>query len=169
MTRIGVMSDSHGVVPQQIYTFFKDVDIILHAGDIGHVEVLNTLRQFKKTVAVYGNCDDRYMADDVKSLMKIEIENVKILMTHIGGYPKRYEKKLEPIFKEEKPNIFICGHSHILKIQYDKEFNFLFINPGACGWQGFHQVGTLVRFVVDKKEVKDLDVLDFDKFSATRI
>lgn len=165
MTKVGVMSDSHGIVPKQIYSFFKDVDVILHAGDIGSVEVLNELRNFKKTIAVYGNCDDRYMADDVKSLLKVEIEDVKILMTHIGGYPKHYERNLIPIFKEEKPQLFICGHSHILRVLYDKEFNFLLVNPGACGRQGFHQVGTLVRFVIDKEQIKDLDVLDFDKFS----
>ena len=164
MVRVGVMSDSHGFVPDQVYTFFKDTDIILHAGDIGGKEVINTLSSFKKTVAVYGNCDDRYLYDGIKSLLKIEIEQVKILMTHIGGYPKHYQKNLIPVFEEEKPDIFICGHSHILKVQYDKDFNFLLINPGACGRQGFHQVGTLVRFVIDGKQIKDMDVLDFDKF-----
>lgn len=164
MTKIGVMSDSHGIVPKQIYTFFKDVDIILHAGDLGNQEVLKELRSFKKTVAVYGNCDSKYMDNEVKSLLKIQIEQVKILMTHIGGYPKHYQTNLIPIFKEEKPQIFICGHSHILKVLYDKEFNFLLINPGACGRQGFHQVSTLIRFVIDNNNIKDLDVLDFDKF-----
>lgn len=164
MTKVGVMSDSHGIVPKQIYSFFKDVDIILHAGDIGSTEVLRDLRNFKRTVAVYGNCDSKYMDDDIKGLLKIDIEQVKILMTHIGGYPKHYEKSLVPIFKEEKPNIFVCGHSHILRVMYDKDYNFLLINPGACGRQGFHQVGTLVRFVIDKSEIKDLDVMDFDKF-----
>ena len=165
MTRVGIMSDSHGLVPKQVYTFFKDVDIILHAGDIGGVEVLNELRNFKRTVAVYGNCDSRYMDNDVKSLVKIEIEGVKILMTHIGGRPNHYEKNLIPIFKEQKPNMFVCGHSHILKVAYDKEFSFLYVNPGACGRQGFHQVGTLIRLVIEGKDIKDLDVLDFDKFS----
>ncbi|MGP1515381.1 MAG: metallophosphoesterase family protein [Bacteroidales bacterium] len=164
MTKIGVMSDSHGIVPKQIYTFFKDVDIILHAGDLGNQEVLKELRSFKKTVAVYGNCDSKYMDNEVKSLLKIQIEQVKILMTHIGGYPKHYQTNLIPFFKEEKPQIFICGHSHILKVLYDKEFNFLLINPGACGRQGFHQVSTLIRFVIDNNNIKDLDVLDFDKF-----
>ncbi len=164
MTKVGVMSDSHGIVPKQIYSFFKDVDVILHAGDIGSIEVIKELRNFKRTVAVYGNCDSKYMDNDIKGLLKIDIEQVKILMTHIGGYPKHYEKSLVPIFKEEKPNIFVCGHSHILRVMYDKDYNFLLINPGACGRQGFHQVGTLVRFVIDKSEIKDLDVMDFDKF-----
>lgn len=164
MTRIGVMSDSHGIVPKQIYTFFKDVDIILHAGDIGSIEVLKELRQFKKTIAVYGNCDDRYMDDEVKNMLTVKIEDTKILMTHIGGYPKHYEKNLIPIFAAEKPDIFICGHSHILKVMYDEDYSFLLINPGACGHQGFHQVRTLVRFAIDGKQIKDLDVMDFNKF-----
>ncbi len=164
MTKVGVMSDSHGIVPKQIYSFFKDVDVILHAGDIGSIEVIQELRNFKRTVAVYGNCDSKYMDNEIKGLLKIDIEQVKILMTHIGGYPKHYEKSIVPIFKEEKPNIFVCGHSHILRVMYDKDYNFLLINPGACGRQGFHQVGTLVRFVIDQSEIKDLDVMDFDKF-----
>ena len=85
-------------------------------------------------------------------------------MTHIGGYPKHYNKDLIPVFREQKPDLFICGHSHILKIVYDDEFNFLVINPGACGKEGFHQKSTLVRFVIDGKQIKDLDVLDFSKF-----
>ncbi len=165
MTKIGVMSDSHGVVPHQIYDFFKDVDLILHAGDIGSTQVLDSLREFKKVVAVYGNCDDHYMDDDVKGLVSIKVEKVKILMTHIGGYPKHYQSSLIPVFKEEKPNIFICGHSHILRIMYDKQYDFLLINPGACGNQGFHQVCSLVRFVVDQEKIKDCEVMDFDKFS----
>lgn len=165
MTRIGVMSDSHGIVPKQVYNFFKDVDVILHAGDIGSKEVLNTLRQFKKIIAVYGNCDDHYIDNEVKAMLTINIEQVKILITHIGGYPHHYSKSLISIFKEQKPNIFICGHSHILKVLYDKEFNFLLINPGACGHQGFHQVCTMARFVIDGKQIKDFDVIDFDKFA----
>ena len=165
MVRVGVMSDSHGRVPQQVYTFFRDVDVILHAGDIGGKEVLETLRTFKKNViAVYGNCDDKYLDEQVKGLLSFKIEDVNILMTHIGGYPKHYNADIKPYFTQEKPDIFICGHSHILKVIYDKDYNFLLVNPGACGHQGFHQVCTLVRFEIDGKEIKNLDVLDFDKF-----
>lgn len=164
MVKIGVMSDSHGRVPQQIYSFFKDVDIIIHAGDIGGKHVLDELREFKKVVAVYGNCDDKYLDDEVKGLLSFKIEDVNILLTHIGGYPKHYNKDLIPYFKQEKPDIFICGHSHILKVIYDKDYSFLVVNPGACGHQGFHTVCTLIRFEIDGKEMKNMDVLDFDKF-----
>lgn len=164
MTKIGVMSDSHGRLAEQVFDFFKDVDVILHAGDIGGKEVLDKLRARKKLVAVYGNCDDKYLDDEVKGLVSLKIEQVKILMTHIGGYPKHYNKSVIPYFFSEKPDIFICGHSHILKIMYDKEWNFLLINPGACGYQGFHLVCTLARFVIDGKEIKDMEVMNFDKF-----
>lgn len=164
MTKVGVLSDTHGRVAKEVLDFFKDVDIILHAGDIGSIEVLDTLRKEKKLVAVYGNCDNKYLDDEVKGIISFKIENVKLLMTHIGGYPKHYNKDIVPYFVSEKPDIFICGHSHILKIMYDKDWNFLLINPGACGYQGFHLVCTLVRFVIDGKEIKDLEVMDFNKF-----
>ncbi|MBR1768980.1 MAG: metallophosphoesterase family protein [Bacteroidales bacterium] len=164
MTRIGVMSDSHGRVAPEIFEFFKDVDIILHAGDIGSEEVLQKLREFKKVTAVYGNCDNRYIDAEVKGLLSFRIEQTNILMTHIGGYPKHYDKDIIPYFASCKPDIFICGHSHILRIMYDKDFKFLLVNPGACGHQGFHQVCTLVRFVIDGKEIKDMEVMDFNKF-----
>lgn len=168
MTKIGVMSDSHGLVPKQVYSFFKDVDVILHAGDIGGSDVLNELRLFKKTIAVYGNCDDRYGLEDVSGIQLINIERVKIMMTHIGGYPKHYNPDMIPYFKENKPNLFICGHSHILKVVYDKDYGFLVINPGACSHQGFHTVRTLVRFEIDGQEIKNLDVMDFDKFENNK-
>ena len=163
MTKVGVLSDTHGRVAKEVLDFFKDVDIILHAGDIGSTEVLDTLRKEKKLVAVYGNCDNKYLDDEVKGVISFKIEDVKLLMTHIGGYPK-HNKDIVPYFVSEKPDIFICGHSHILKIMYDKDWNFLLINPGACGYQGFHLVCTLVRFVIDGKEIKDLEVMDFNKF-----
>lgn|SRR5574344_2075513 len=168
MTKIGVMSDSHGLVPKQVYSFFKDVDVILHAGDIGGSDVLNELRLFKKTIAVYGNCDDRYGLEDVSGIQLINIEQVKIMMTHIGGYPKHYNPDMISYFKDNKPNLFICGHSHILKVVYDKDYDFLVINPGACGHQGFHTVRTLVRFEIDGQEIKNLDVMDFDKFENNK-
>ncbi|MCF0210353.1 MAG: metallophosphoesterase family protein [Bacteroidales bacterium] len=165
MVRVGVMSDSHGYVPVQAYSFFENVDVILHAGDIGGENVLEELRDMgKKVIAVYGNCDDRYIDSEVKGLLSFKIEDVSILMTHIGGYPKHYNPDIKPYFKQEKPDIFICGHSHILKVMYDDEYNFLLINPGACGHQGFHQVATLVRFEIDGKDIRNMQVLDFDKF-----
>lgn len=164
MKKIGVMSDTHGFLPEQVFDFFKDVDLILHAGDIGSHEVLDRLRAFKQIVAVYGNCDDKYLDEQVKAMAEIEVEQVKILLTHIGGYPKHYNKNVVPCLAEYKPDIFVCGHSHILKVVYDREFNLLSVNPGACGRQGFHTVSTLLRFQVDGKKIENMEVLNFDKF-----
>ncbi len=163
MTKIGVMSDSHSLIPKQIYSFFEDVDLILHCGDIGSSDALCELRIFKPTIAVWGNCDSRYELEDVTEFQSLEIENTKILMTHIGGYPKHYPEHIRKKLQEEKPDIFLCGHSHILKIIYDKEFDLLHINPGACGRQGFHLKSTLVKFCLDNGKAKDLDIMEFEK------
>ena len=164
MKRIGVMSDSHGRVPKQVYEFFKDTDIILHCGDIGSDEVLEELRLFKPTIAVWGNCDNRYELNGVKEFQIFTLENLRLMMTHIGGYPKHYNPSLMQRFKEEKPDIFLCGHSHILRVMYDRDFDFLLINPGACGKMGIHNKCTLVRLALDKGKAKDLEVMDFSKY-----
>ncbi|MBP5536461.1 MAG: metallophosphoesterase family protein [Bacteroidales bacterium] len=165
MKRIGVLSDTHGVVPQQVYSFFKDCDEIWHAGDLGP-GVLDELEQFKPVQAVFGNMDGSEMQYRLWPTLLFEREGNKILMTHIGGYPKHYDPRILPLLRSEKPDIFVCGHSHILKIMYDQELNLLHINPGASGWQGFHKVGTLVRFVLDPTP-QQMEVLDFDKYSNT--
>ncbi|HIW87652.1 MAG TPA: YfcE family phosphodiesterase [Candidatus Onthomorpha intestinigallinarum] len=164
MKRIGVMSDSHGRVPKQVYEFFKDTDIILHCGDIGSDEVLEELRLFKPTIAVWGNCDNRYELNDVKEFQIFTLENLRLMMTHIGGYPKHYNPSLIKRFRDEKPDIFLCGHSHILRVMYDRDFDFLLINPGACGKMGIHNKCTLVRLALDKGKAKDLEVMDFSKY-----
>ena len=164
MKRIGIMSDTHGIVPRQVYDFFKDVDLIIHCGDIGSGDVLDELRLFKPVVAVYGNCDDRYGLDDVKRVQNIEVEGVKIMITHIGGYPKHYDRCIKEELKEAKCDIFCCGHSHILRVMYDEDMDFLLINPGACGRQGIHQKATLIRLTLEAGKAKDLEVMDFNKW-----
>ena len=165
MKRIGLLSDTHGMVPKQFYTFFKDVDIILHAGDIGSTDVLEELKQFKPTIAVYGNVDGYEIYSQIKRVETFELEGVKIMMTHIGGYPKRYEKGIKELLKAEKPNIFISGHSHILKVIFDHDLNLLHMNPGAAGKYGFHNVCTMIRFNVEDSKPKDLEVLEYEKHS----
>ena len=165
MKRIGLLSDTHGMVPKQVYTFFKDVDIILHAGDIGSTDVLEELKHFKPTIAVYGNVDGCEIDSEAKRIETFEIEGVKIMMTHIGGYPKHYEKAVKELLKEEKPNIFISGHSHILKVIFDHELNLLHMNPGASGNYGFHNVCTMIRFNVEDGKPKDLEILEYEKYS----
>jgi uncharacterized protein len=162
MTKIGVLSDTHGHLPKEVYEFFKDVDLIIHAGDIGSVDVLNELQAFKKTVAVYGNIDDFDVVALTEKVENIEIEGLKIMVTHIGGYPNRYERGIKELIEIERPNIFISGHSHILKVINDPKYSLLHINPGAAGRQGIHQISTLVRFTIDSVP-KDLEVLEFNK------
>lgn len=165
MKRIGLLSDTHGMVPKQVYTFFKDVDIILHAGDIGSTEVLEELKHFKPTMAVYGNIDGCELYSELKRVESFEIEGVKIIMTHIGGHPKRYEKGIKELLVREKPDIFISGHSHILKVIYDNKLNLLHLNPGAAGKYGFHMVCTMIRFNIEQGKPKDLEILEYDKNS----
>lgn len=162
MTKIGVLSDTHGHLPKEVYEFFKDVDLIIHAGDIGSVDVLNELQAFKKTVAVYGNIDDFDVVVLTEKVENIEIEGLKIMVTHIGGYPNRYERGIKELIEIERPNIFISGHSHILKVINDPKYSLLHINPGAAGRQGIHKISTLVRFKIDS-EPKDLEILEFNK------
>jgi putative phosphoesterase len=162
MKRIGVLSDTHGVVPSQVYTFFKDVDEIWHAGDMGH-GVLEELREFKPIHAVYGNMDDYKMRYEVMGTDIFHCEGLKVIMTHIGGWPGHYPAPILQLLKSEKPDIFVCGHSHILKVMWDKELNLLHINPGAAGRQGFQKVDTLVRFAIDGTP-RDMEILDFPKY-----
>ena len=160
--RIGVLSDTHGMVPHQVYTFFADCDELWHAGDMGR-GVYEELSRFKPLRAVYGNMDDYDLCYQVRGTELFTCEGLKVLLTHIGGWPGHYPPEILKILQHDRPDIFVCGHSHILKVMFDKELNLLHINPGAAGRQGFHKVGTLVRFVIDGTP-KDLEILDFDKF-----
>lgn len=164
MLRIGILSDTHGTVPKQVYSFFKDCDELWHAGDIG-ANVLEQLKEFKPVVAVYGNTDGWDVRYEAPQNQLFKRGRFKILMTHIGGYPGHYESRVLPILKYEKPDIFVAGHSHILRVMYDKTYNFFHINPGAAGRQGFHKVSTLVRLTLDDTP-KDLEICEFDKFGT---
>ena len=161
MFKIGILSDTHGTLPEQVYSFFKDCDELWHAGDVG-MGVLEPLREFKPVVAVFGNCDGWDLRYTVPETQLLRREGFKILMTHIGGYPGHYERCLLPIFEQEKPDLFIAGHSHILRVMYDKSYNLLHINPGAAGRQGIHRRCTLVRLTLDDKP-KDLEICEFDR------
>jgi putative phosphoesterase len=163
MTKVGIMSDSHGLVPSQVYTFFKVVDLILHAGDIGTSEVFSELQAFKKPIAVCGNIDSRCEFAQLKDLEVFFIEQVKVVLTHIGGYPKRYASGVKDFLQSQKPNLFVCGHSHICKVMFDDDLKLLHINPGACGRRGIHAKCTLIRLDIDGTQMKNLEVLEYDK------
>ena len=163
MTRIGVLSDTHGLLDKRILEHFKDVDEIWHAGDIGGEDVLRRLREFKPTRAVYGNMDSGDVRYSLSEFYRFKVEDVNVLMTHIGGYPGHYNPWLIPMFRKEPPDLFVCGHSHILKVQYDNLFHFLTMNPGAAGKQGWQPCQTLLRFSIDGKEIKDLEVIELER------
>lgn len=160
MKKIGLLSDTHAFVDDKIIDFFKPCDEIWHAGDIGNIETANRFSEFKSFKAVYGNIDGQDIRITYPKVQWFECEEVKVLMTHIGGYPGKYYREIKDMIKKLKPNLFICGHSHILKVIYDKENNLLHINPGAAGKSGFHKVITAVRFSIDGSNIKDLEIFE---------
>ncbi len=163
MIRIGILSDTHSLVHPRAYEFFKDCDEIWHAGDIGSFQLAGELRKFKPLRAVYGNIDGAELRNIFPRDLIFYVEKVKVVMTHIGGYPGHYEKTIRELIVKEKPQLFVTGHSHILKVMFDKKYQMLFINPGAAGKYGLHNSITMVRFVVDGDQMKDLEVLDIPK------
>ena len=179
MTRIGLLSDTHGWVNPKIYDFFKDCDEIWHAGDIGDYDVAIELETFikgqqttdnaqqsssKKFRAVFGNIDDWEIRADFPQFQIFNIEEMKVVMTHIGGYPNNYAPGIKQLLLEERPDIFISGHSHILKVMRDPNLNLLHINPGAAGMKGFHKKVTMMRFQIDGKVASNLEIYEADKY-----
>ena len=163
MKRIGLLSDTHGMLSSRIFKFFESVDEIWHAGDIGSAETADQLSAFKPLRAVYGNIDDHVLRRMFPLDLRFFCEEVDILMTHIGGFPGHYEARVRNLLKIEPPQLFICGHSHILRVIFDPKYQMLHINPGAAGNKGFHQVCTAVRFMIDGKNIKDMEVLEFER------
>lgn len=161
MKRIGLLSDTHGFLDPRIYEHFKDVDEVWHAGDVGSMDVIDELRRFKPLRGVYGNIDDHLMRRELPEHNRFLCEDVEVLMTHIGGKPGKYSKPaLEELLREKPPQLFICGHSHILLVKMDPRFNMLWMNPGACGIKGFHQVRTILRFVIEGDKISQLEAIE---------
>lgn len=163
MTRIGLISDTHSYLDPSVFKYFENCDEIWHAGDIGAIDVTDRLAAFKPLRAVYGNIDGGVIRQVYPRDLLFKCEEVDVFITHIGGYPGRYSLEAKNIIAKERPQLFICGHSHILKVMYDKKYNLLHINPGAAGKYGFHQVKTIIRFAIDGKEIKDLEVIELGK------
>jgi putative phosphoesterase len=166
MTRIGILSDTHGFVEPRLFDFFASCDLLFHAGDIGTVEVTDALSAFKPLVAVHGNIDGADVRAAYPEVQRVNCEAVDILMTHIGGYPGHYDRKIYPLLKSHPPTLFIAGHSHILKVMHDRALHFLHINPGAIGTRGIHIVRTAVRLTIDGKNMKDLEVFELSRFAT---
>ena len=163
MKKIGLLSDTHSYLDENIFKYFKDVDEIWHAGDIGSMELVEQLEKFKPLKAVYGNIDDAQIRRAFPLDLRFNCEGKDVWITHIGGYPGRYNQRTREMLKVDAPDIFICGHSHILKIIPDKKHDLLHINPGACGNYGFHKVRTIVRFSIDKGRITEMDVVELGK------
>lgn len=166
MIRIGLLSDTHGYTDPKIFDAFKDVDEIWHAGDIGSLEVCHQLAKIKPLYAVYGNIDGREIRAEYPENLILERENLKILLTHIGGYPASYSPRARKLIEEHRPDVFICGHSHILKVMRDPKYNLLAINPGAAGVQGFHHVKTVLRFVLNAGKIEQLEAIELGRRGA---
>ena len=169
MTQIGLISDTHGYLDETVFEHFKDCDEIWHAGDWGSPEVAHKLQKFKPIRGVSGNIDGY----EIKSLFPIHnkfmCEGVNVWLTHIGGYPGNYDILIHHKIHEEPPKLFVCGHSHILKVQNDKTLNLLHINPGAAGKYGFHKVQTLIRMEIDGENIQNLEVIELSPKAVEKI
>ncbi len=163
MKKLGLLSDTHGSIPARAKDFFADCDEIWHAGDIGTDEVADKLEAMKPLRAVYGNIDSMPLRKDFPEYAIFKIEDMLVLMMHIGGYPGHYSPKARVLIQQFKPGLFISGHSHILKVIYDKKNRLLHINPGAAGSSGFHTKITLMRFSINKDRIEDLEILEIDR------
>lgn len=162
MKKIGLLSDTHNYWDERYEKYFADCDEVWHAGDIGSMTLAQRFEAFKPFRAVYGNIDDYETRKAFPEFLRFEIEGVDVLMTHIGGYPDRYDPRVKKILFANPPKLFIDGHSHILKVIFDKKINCLHINPGAAGKYGFHKVRTLIRFVLENGNIRDLEVVELN-------
>jgi putative phosphoesterase len=162
MKKILLLSDTHSHIDAKILKYVKQADEVWHAGDIGLIEVADKIKALKPFRAVYGNIDDKIVRSEYPLDLKFTIKGVSVWMTHIGGYPNRYNFRIAEEIKQNPPKLFISGHSHILKVQYDQKLNLLHMNPGAIGKHGFHKVRTMLRFEVDNAEIKNLEVIELE-------
>ena len=160
MKRIGLLSDTHGYIHPRVSDFFSSCDEIWHAGDIGNLQTADQLKLLKTIRAVYGNIDGNEIRSEYPEVEIFNIENVKVLMIHIGGYPGRYSPTVKKLIADHKPDLFISGHSHILKVLNDQKNGLLHINPGAAGKHGLHKMITMVRFAIDGEAIKDLEIFE---------
>lgn len=158
--KILLLSDTHSFIDEQILKFVRQADEVWHAGDIGNQEVTDKIKDIKPLRAVYGNIDDAIARMSFPLDEKFSAENVSVWMTHIGGYPNNYNQRIRDEIKQNSPKIFISGHSHILKVQYDQKLQLLHLNPGAAGKYGFHKIRTMLRFELEKGDIKNLEIIE---------
>ena len=167
MIRIGILSDTHGYLHPRVFDFFAGCDEVWHAGDIGNTAVTERLKTFKPLRAVHGNIDDHVIRSEFKEVELFKVENVRVMITHIAGYPGKLTKSVQQLISVHQPDLLVAGHSHILKVQFDERNRLLFINPGAAGIHGFHDSITLVRLSITDKSFHDLEVFDIARNSLS--
>ena len=160
MRTIALLSDTHNHLPENIFKYLDACDEIWHAGDIGTISICNRLKEIKPLVAVYGNIDGQDVRKSCPKNQRFICDGMDVWMTHIGGVPGKYFPEIREELIKKPPQIFICGHSHILKVMFDKKYNMLYMNPGSAGIHGFHKVKTLLRFKIDMGNIKDLEVVE---------
>ena len=160
MKKILLLSDTHSHIDDQILKHVDYADEVWHAGDIGDLSVTDTIQKLKPLRGVYGNIDNDKARMEFPENNRFMCEGVDVWITHIGGYPNKYNVRVREEIRQNPPQLFICGHSHILKVMFDKKLNLLHMNPGACGKHGFHKVRTMLRFVIDKDKIKDLEIIE---------
>lgn len=163
MRKIGLLSDTHGLWDTKFEEYFKDCDEIWHAGDIGTLELADKFEALKPFRAVFGNIDDYAIRQIYPEILRFVVDGVDVFMTHIGGFPGRYNNKIKQELFSNPPQLFISGHSHILRVMYDNQINCLHMNPGAAGNHGFHQVRTILRFIIDNGNIRDLEVVEIKR------
>lgn len=163
MKKIGLLSDTHGYLDDKVFTYFDPCDEIWHAGDIGELKICDQLAQFRPFRAVFGNIDDHQIRVAYPEDQIFELDSLKVWMTHIGGYPLKYSARVSSKLPEVAPKLFICGHSHILKVMHDPQYNLLYMNPGAAGRHGFHYKRTLIRFDITEGKIQNLEVVELGK------
>jgi len=163
MKKILLLSDTHSFIDDQILKFVKQADEVWHAGDIGDLTVTDTLKKLKPLRAVYGNIDGTDARAEFPLDAKFELEGVPVWITHIGGYPNKYNQRVREELTKKPPKIFIAGHSHILKVQYDKKLNLLHLNPGAAGKHGFHKIRTMLRFQLENGAITNMEIIELGK------
>lgn len=163
MKKILLLSDTHGFIDEKILKYVRLADEVWHAGDIGDLAVTDTIQKLKPLRAVYGNIDDAKARTEFPLNNRFLCENVDVWITHIGGYPDKYNPTIREEIQTNPPKLFICGHSHILKVQFDKKLNLLHMNPGAAGIYGFHQMRTMLRFEIDGDKIQNLEIIELGK------
>ena len=163
MKKIILLSDTHSALDERFLPHLEDANEIWHAGDIGDIKVLENLEKTTKVRAVYGNIDNHIIRSATKEFINFKCEEVNVLITHIGGYPGKYSKGIKEKIQKLRPKLFICGHSHILKVIFDKRFKLLHMNPGAAGNYGIHKVKTILKFKIDKENITDLKVIELER------